>query len=75
MDTSKILENLMLGINGQEEQRYFLRYELQNAITNVIRERESSLPDAEMRKIFEIWCEEEDGNLALDRLINLIIYS
>ena len=60
---------LHLGIS---EQRYFLRYEIENAITEIISKRIVFHRDAV--ELFTAWCEDEDGNLALDRLINLIIH-
>jgi len=57
-----------------EEKRYFLKYELEYAITEIIRRRGALFGQETAKELFDAWCEDEDGDLALNRLINLIIY-
>lgn len=58
----------------EEEKRYFVRYKLENAILDVICRggKCSCMNDA--KELFRIWLEDEDGDIAIDRLVNLIIY-
>lgn len=58
----------------EEEKRYFVRYALENAISDVICKKGTCSCVGDAKELFRVWLEDEDGELALNRLINLIIY-
>ena len=56
-----------------EKKRYKERYRLETAIMAAMDEC-GEINSYETKEIFRIWYEDEDGAIAIDRLINLIIY-
>ena len=56
-----------------EKERYYVMHRLEYAITRVIGVTKG-LTLAESRELFRGWCTEEGGDLAITRLVNLIIY-
>ena len=57
-----------------EDERYVVTYTLSSAITRVIRQTSPEMTHKQAYDIFREWCDEEDGDLAMTRLVNLVIY-
>jgi hypothetical protein len=57
-----------------EDVRYSITYALSSAITRAIRQTPPGITHKQAYDIYREWCDEEDGNLAITRLVNLILY-